>query len=115
LQVPLAPECLGRLLNLFGEPLDGGARLDGKMQGSIVAPPPPLHESSGASGVLETGIKVVDLLCPFVRGGKTGLFGGAGVGKTVLIMEFMNAVARLHQGVSVFAGVGERIREGHEL
>jgi F-type H+-transporting ATPase subunit beta len=69
----------------------------------------------GVSGVLETGIKVIDLLCPFVRGGKTGLFGGAGVGKTVLIMEFMHAVAALHKGVSVFAGVGERIREGHEL
>jgi F-type H+-transporting ATPase subunit beta len=67
------------------------------------------------SDVLETGIKVIDLLCPFVKGGKTGLFGGAGVGKTVLIMEFMHAVATLHQGVSVFAGVGERIREGHEL
>jgi F-type H+-transporting ATPase subunit beta len=115
LRVPLTAECLGRLLNVFGEPLDGGARLDRKLQGDVIAPPPPLHESAGASGILETGIKVVDLLCPFVRGGKTGLFGGAGVGKTVLIMEFMNAVARLHRGVSVFAGVGERIREGHEL
>jgi F-type H+-transporting ATPase subunit beta len=68
-----------------------------------------------ASGVLETGIKVIDLLCPFVRGGKTGLFGGAGVGKTVLVMEFMHAIAHLHAGVSVFAGVGERIREAHEM
>ncbi|MBI3992351.1 MAG: F0F1 ATP synthase subunit beta, partial [Candidatus Lambdaproteobacteria bacterium] len=73
------------------------------------------HESSSASGILETGIKVIDLLCPFVRGGKTGLFGGAGVGKTVLLMEFMHAVTELHQGVSVFAGIGERMREGHEL
>jgi F-type H+-transporting ATPase subunit beta len=74
-----------------------------------------LQESVGVGEVLETGIKVIDLLCPFVKGGKTGLFGGAGVGKTVLIMEFMHAVASLHKGVSVFAGVGERIREGHEL
>ena len=81
----------------------------------IVAAPVPLSEATGAGDVLLTGIKVIDLLCPFVRGGKTGLFGGAGVGKTVLIMEFMNAIVRLHQGVSVFAGVGERIREGHEL
>jgi F-type H+-transporting ATPase subunit beta len=74
-----------------------------------------LHEARAATEVLETGIKVIDLLCPFIRGGKTGLFGGAGVGKTVLIMEFMHAVAKIHKGVSVFAGVGERIREGHEL
>ena len=73
------------------------------------------HAAKAASAVLETGIKVIDLLCPFIRGGKTGLFGGAGVGKTVLIMEFMHAIEKLHQGVSVFAGVGERIREGHEL
>ena len=115
LRVPLAPECLGRLLDVFGEPLDGGAPLVAHRHGSVLAAPAPLHEATGATGILETGIKVIDLLCPFVRGGKTGLFGGAGVGKTVLIMEFMNAVVRLHEGVSVFAGVGERIREGHEL
>jgi F-type H+-transporting ATPase subunit beta len=74
-----------------------------------------LAETVPAEGILETGIKVIDLLCPFIKGGKTGLFGGAGVGKTVLIMEFMHAIVSLHQGVSVFAGVGERIREGHEL
>ena len=74
-----------------------------------------MSDTLPAQGILETGIKVIDLLCPFIRGGKTGLFGGAGVGKTVLIMEFMQAVASLHGGVSVFAGVGERIREGHEL
>jgi F-type H+-transporting ATPase subunit beta len=74
-----------------------------------------LHRARAATEVLETGIKVIDLLCPFIRGGKTGLFGGAGVGKTVLIMEFMHAIAKLYKGVSVFAGVGERIREGHEL
>ena len=83
--------------------------------GPLLVPPPRIEDTLPPSGILETGIKVIDLLCPFVRGGKTGLFGGAGVGKTVLIMEFMQAVARLHGGVSVFAGVGERIREGHEL
>jgi F-type H+/Na+-transporting ATPase subunit beta len=115
LQVPLTPDCLGRLLDCFGEPLDDGAPLCAETTRSIVAPPAPLAEAIGSSQILPTGIKVIDLLCPFVRGGKTGLFGGAGVGKTVLVMEFMNAIVRLHQGVSVFAGVGERMREGHEL
>jgi F-type H+/Na+-transporting ATPase subunit beta len=115
LRVPVAPDCVGRLLNLFGEPLDGGPPLTSGASRNILARPLPLHESKGASGVLETGIKVIDLLCPFVKGGKTGLFGGAGVGKTVLIMEFMHAIVHLHRGMSVFAGVGERIREGHEL
>jgi len=81
----------------------------------VLSRPAALRDAVPARGILETGIKVIDLLCPFVRGGKTGLFGGAGVGKTVLIMEFMHAIAELHKGVSVFAGVGERIREGHEL
>lgn len=115
LQVPVGPACLGRLLNAFGRPLDAGPPLEADEHRPIVAPPPPLAECTGVGELLPTGIKVVDLLCPFVRGGKTGLFGGAGVGKTVLIMEFMNAIVRLHRGVSVFAGVGERIREGHEL
>jgi F-type H+-transporting ATPase subunit beta len=115
LHVPVTPRCLGRLLNAFGEPLDGLATLKPDAYRNIHAPPAPLHDSVGTGEVLQTGIKVIDLLCPFVRGGKTGLFGGAGVGKTVLIMEFMHAVATLHAGVSVFAGVGERIREGHEL
>ena len=115
LQVPVTPDCLGRLLDIFGAPLDGGPALEAREHRAIVAPPSPLSEASGVGEILPTGIKVIDLLCPFVRGGKTGLFGGAGVGKTVLIMEFMNAIVRLHHGVSVFAGVGERIREGHEL
>ncbi|MEZ5354321.1 MAG: F0F1 ATP synthase subunit beta [Bryobacteraceae bacterium] len=115
LQVPVSLDCLSRLLNVFGEPLDGGQPLAAESHRNILAKPAPLSEEREAAEVLETGIKVIDLLCPFVRGGKTGLFGGAGVGKTVLIMEFMHAVAKLHQGVSVFAGVGERIREGHEL
>ncbi len=115
LRVPVAPTCLGRLLDVFGAPLDGAAPLEVSEFRPIMASPPPLADSVQAGGILETGIKVVDLLCPFVQGGKTGLFGGAGVGKTVLIMEFMHAIVYLHRGASVFAGVGERIREGHEL
>ena len=115
LRVPVAPECLGRMLNIFGEPIDGGPPITANDFRDILVKPISLHETKSVSGVLETGIKVIDLLCPFVRGGKTGLFGGAGVGKTVLIMEFMHAIVHLHKGVSVFAGVGERIREGHEL
>jgi F-type H+-transporting ATPase subunit beta len=115
LRVPVAPDCLGRLLDVYGAPLDGGAPLAAHELRPITASPPSLAESIGVGGILETGIKVVDLLCPFVKGGKTGLFGGAGVGKTVLIMEFMHAIVHLHRGASVFAGVGERIREGHEL
>lgn len=115
LQIPVAPEVLGRLLNVFGAPLDGGDPLPQAEFRPVVAKPVALYDAMPAEGILETGIKVIDLLCPFVRGGKTGLFGGAGVGKTVLIMEFMHAIVALHQGVSVFAGVGERIREGHEL
>jgi F-type H+-transporting ATPase subunit beta len=115
LHVPVTPECLGRLLNIFGQPLDGGGALSTQEFRNIHSRPLPLKKTVGVGEELQTGIKVIDLLCPFVKGGKTGLFGGAGVGKTVLIMEFMHAVATLHKGVSVFAGVGERIREGHEL
>jgi len=115
LQVPVTEQCLGRLLNIFGEPLDGKPALPQDQFRNIHAKPLPLSEAIGMSGILETGIKVIDLLCPFVKGGKTGLFGGAGVGKTVLVMEFIHAVSAIHKGVSVFAGVGERIREAHEL
>ena len=115
LRVPVSPHCLGRLLNVFGQPLDGQPPFAAEGFRNILEKPPLLHETVSAKGVLETGIKVIDLLAPFVRGGKTGLFGGAGVGKTVLIMEFMHAIVALHQGVSVFAGIGERMREGHEL
>ncbi|MDY6921006.1 MAG: F0F1 ATP synthase subunit beta, partial [Pseudomonadota bacterium] len=106
---------LGRMLNVFGEPLDKQEPFVTQDYRNILAPPPSLTETVPAREILVTGIKVIDLLCPFVKGGKTGLFGGAGVGKTVLMMEFMHAVSSLHQGVSVFAGVGERMREGHEL
>jgi F-type H+-transporting ATPase subunit beta len=115
LRIPVAPDCLGRLLNIFGAPLDGGQPLQAGEFRNVHSKPVPIHETVRSGEVLETGIKVIDLLCPFVKGAKTGLFGGAGVGKTVLIMEFMHAMATLHKGASVFAGVGERIREGHEL
>jgi len=115
LHVPVSEACLGRLLNFFGEPLDGEKSLEQEAFRNIHAPAAALHEARGASGILETGIKAIDLLCPFVKGGKTGLFGGAGVGKTVLVMEFMHAIASLHGGLNVFAGVGERIREAHEM
>lgn len=115
LRVPVGRECLGRVLDVFGAPLDGGAPLPAEAVRPVAGNLPALAQVRGPQSILETGIKVVDLLCPFAHGGKTGLFGGAGVGKTVLIMEFMHAIASLHQGVSVFAGVGERIREAHEL
>ncbi|MDE2625145.1 MAG: F0F1 ATP synthase subunit beta [Betaproteobacteria bacterium] len=115
LHVPVDSQCLGRMLNIFGEPLDGLPPLPTQAFRNILSLPPPVSDILPPTQILETGIKVIDLLCPFVRGGKTGLFGGAGVGKTVLMMEFMHAVSAALQGVSVFAGVGERMREGHEL
>jgi F-type H+-transporting ATPase subunit beta len=115
LVVPVTTDCLGRLLNIFGEPLDGAEPLKTADARGIHSQAPGIDEAESIGEILECGIKVIDLLCPFARGGKTGLFGGAGVGKTVLIMEFMHAVATLHKGVVVFAGVGERIREGHAL
>lgn len=115
LSVPVSSSCLGRVLDVFGQPLDGGEALAKESLRPVLAPAPPLSETAGKGELLETGIKVVDLLCPFIRGGKTGLIGGAGVGKTMLIMEFMHAIVSLHKGVCVFAGVGERIREGHEI
>ena len=115
LSIPVSPDVLGRVLNVFGEPLDTGPPLPTADQRSIHGSPLPLYQARPTTEILETGIKAIDLLCPFVRGGKTGLFGGAGVGKTVLIMEFMHAIGSIYKGVSVFAGVGERIREGHEL
>jgi len=113
--LPVSPNVLGRLLDVFGNPLDGGTPIPAEHRRPITGHPVPLSETKPLSGVLQTGIKVIDLLCPFARGGKTGLFGGAGVGKTVLITEFMHAIVQLHRGANVFCGVGERIREGHEL
>lgn len=115
LTVPVGDSCLGRVLDLFGDPLDGGEALKDEERREIHGRSAGFAIDAADPEVLESGIKVIDLLCPFIRGGKTGLFGGAGVGKTVLIMEFMQSIVSLHQGVSIFAGVGERIREGHEL
>jgi F-type H+-transporting ATPase subunit beta len=115
LTVAVGTETLGRVLNLFGEPIDERGPLEAKTRKSIHHDPPKLVELTAQSEMFETGIKVVDLLCPFVRGGKTGLFGGAGVGKTVIIQELIARIATRHGGYSVFAGVGERTREGNDL
>jgi F-type H+-transporting ATPase subunit beta len=113
--VPVGNATLGRILNVIGEPIDEGAPLDVDEKRSIHQPAPEFIAQSTESAVLETGIKVIDLLAPYAKGGKIGLFGGAGVGKTVLIMELINNIAKVHSGYSVFAGVGERTREGNDL
>jgi len=115
LTVEVGTETLGRVINLFGEPIDDLGPIDAKTRRSIHHEPPKLIDLTAQSEMFETGIKVVDLLCPFVRGGKTGLFGGAGVGKTVVIQELIARIATRHGGYSVFAGVGERTREGNDL
>jgi F-type H+/Na+-transporting ATPase subunit beta len=114
ISVPVGDATLGRMFNVTGEPIDGKAG-SFKEKSPIHRAPPPLIDQSGSIEVLETGIKVIDLICPVVRGGKVGLFGGAGVGKTVLIQELINNIAKFHSGYSVFAGVGERTREGNDL
>jgi len=113
--VPVGPATLGRIINVIGEPIDERGPVETEHFAGIHAPPPDLVETGGAQEILETGIKVVDLLAPYAKGGKIGLFGGAGVGKTVFIMELINNVAKAHGGYSVFAGVGERTREGNDL
>ena len=113
--VPVGPETLGRILNVIGEPVDEGMPVKAKTHYPIHRAAPEYVEQSTESEILVTGIKVVDLLAPYAKGGKIGLFGGAGVGKTVLIMELINNVAKAHGGYSVFAGVGERTREGNDL
>ena len=113
--VPVGDVTLGRILNVVGEPVDEGAPIKAKEMRSIHQPAPEFAEQSTESEVLVTGIKVIDLLAPYAKGGKIGLFGGAGVGKTVLIMELINNIAKVHSGYSVFAGVGERTREGNDL
>jgi len=115
IKVPVGPGTLGRIINVIGEPIDERGPVKTDMFHAIHATPPELTETGGAQEILETGIKVVDLLAPYVKGGKIGLFGGAGVGKTVFIMELINNVAKGHGGYSVFAGVGERTREGNDL
>jgi len=113
--VPVGNETLGRMFNVLGNPIDRGASLEGVSRLPIHRPAPKLEELSNKVEILETGIKVIDLLAPYIKGGKVGLFGGAGVGKTVLIQELIHNVAEEHGGISVFTGVGERTREGNDL
>ncbi|MCX5726811.1 MAG: F0F1 ATP synthase subunit beta [Candidatus Saganbacteria bacterium] len=115
IRVPVGPKTLGRVFNVLGEPIDGLGPVEGAPLMPIRRDPPPFEEIVARSEIFETGIKVIDLLAPYVRGGKTGLFGGAGVGKTVIIMELIHNIAKEHQGISVFGGVGERTREGNDL
>jgi F-type H+-transporting ATPase subunit beta len=115
ISVPVGPETLGRIINVVGEPVDERGPLKTKSTSPIHKPAPEFIDQSTEAEILVTGIKVVDLLAPYARGGKVGLFGGAGVGKTVIIMELINNIAKAHGGYSVFAGVGERTREGNDL
>ncbi len=115
IMMPVGPETLGRILNVIGEPVDERGPVVTRMRLPIHRPAPAFTDQSTEAEILITGIKVVDLLAPYARGGKVGLFGGAGVGKTVIIMELINNIAKAHGGYSVFAGVGERTREGNDL
>jgi len=115
ISVPVGDECLGRVFNLLGQPIDEKPAPDAAESWPIHRPAPSYEEQQGATEILETGIKVVDLICPYAKGGKIGLFGGAGVGKTVLIQELIYNIATAHNGYSVFTGVGERTREGNDL
>jgi F-type H+-transporting ATPase subunit beta len=115
ISVPVGPETLGRILNVLGRPVDGKGPVDAKLFYPIHRLAPPFSEQATRVEVFETGVKVIDLIAPFTKGGKTGIFGGAGVGKTVIIMELIRSIALEHQGNSVFAGVGERTREGTQL
>ena len=115
IQVPVGAETLGRIMDVLGRPIDECGEVGAKEVASIHRKPPTFAEQSMSSDLLETGIKVIDLVCPFAKGGKVGLFGGAGVGKTVNMMELINNIAKAHSGLSVFAGVGERTREGNDF
>jgi F-type H+-transporting ATPase subunit beta len=115
ISVPVGKESLGRMFNVIGEPVDGKEASKSKEFYPIHRPAPKFTEQETKTEIFETGIKVIDLIAPITKGGKVGLFGGAGVGKTVLIMELINNIAKEHGGVSVFAGVGERTREGNDL
>ena len=115
IKVPVGPETLGRIINVIGEPIDERGEIKPTDNWPIHRSAPEFNDQSTETEVLVTGIKVIDLLAPYAKGGKIGLFGGAGVGKTVLIMELINNVAKAHGGFSVFAGVGERTREGNDL
>ncbi len=113
--VPVGNETLGRIFNLLGEPVDNKPAPQSGERWAIHREPPAYEEQTASNEILETGIKVIDLICPYLKGGKIGLFGGAGVGKTVLIQELINNIANEHNGISVFTGVGERTREGNDL
>ncbi|MEL6239618.1 MAG: F0F1 ATP synthase subunit beta, partial [Pseudomonadota bacterium] len=115
ISVPVGPKTLGRIMNVIGEAIDERGPIGADMSSPIHADAPPFVDQSTEAAILVTGIKVIDLLAPYAKGGKIGLFGGAGVGKTVLIQELINNIAKGHGGVSVFAGVGERTREGNDL
>ena len=115
ISVPVGSKTLGRIMNVLGEPIDEAGPIDAKKTMPIHREPPTYEEQAGGNELLETGIKVIDLLCPFAKGGKVGLFGGAGVGKTVNMMELIRNIATEHSGYSVFAGVGERTREGNDF
>ena len=115
ISVPVGPETLGRIINVIGEPIDQKGEVKTKERWPIHREAPKFTDQSTETEILETGIKVIDLLAPYSKGGKIGLFGGAGVGKTVIIMELINNIAKAHGGFSVFAGVGERTREGNDL
>ena len=115
IQVPVGPETLGRIINVIGEPIDQKGNVQTKENWPIHRQAPSFNDQSTETEILVTGIKVIDLLAPYAKGGKIGLFGGAGVGKTVIIMELINNIAKAHGGFSVFAGVGERTREGNDL
>ncbi len=115
IEIPVGPEVLGRLIDVIGHPIDGMGDVKTKLKYPIHRDPPKLEELSTQKEILETGIKVIDLLEPYTKGGKTGLFGGAGVGKTVIIQELIHNIAKFHGGYSVFGGVGERTREGNDL
>ena len=115
IQVPVDPETLGRIVNVIGEPIDEKGQISTKENWPIHRQAPSFNDQSTETEILVTGIKVIDLLAPYAKGGKIGLFGGAGVGKTVIIMELINNIAKAHGGFSVFAGVGERTREGNDL
>ena len=115
IRIPVGEETLGRIINVIGDPIDERGPVETDKRAAIHAEAPEFEEMSVEQEILVTGIKVVDLLAPYAKGGKIGLFGGAGVGKTVLIMELINNVAKAHGGYSVFAGVGERTREGNDL
>ena len=115
ISVPVGPETLGRIINVIGDPIDEKGEVKTKENGQFIEQAPKFTDQSTETEILVTGIKVIDLLAPYAKGGKIGLFGGAGVGKTVCIMELINNIAKAHGGFSVFAGVGERTREGNDL